>query len=567
MRRLTIVAGVACLLLLPALPTGAVSVNGGVEVAYEYFDADQATSDDAQARLRQSYILNATGDIWAPQVASYRSGLRYDLLTQSWENPGGTFGSGVSAFSLETRLFPVSPLSLAVGATLNRGSSENTNLADRSWLTEAGAYGRFWLNASGLPSVALQVARNNAEARRVQSAVEEVTSDTTDDSVSLSTTLRGKTTQTSLSLQAARTEDKLRGGETDSRAASLQVSLLPNPQLQVRAQVNASGVNAFKPAETRSAQSQSGSVRARYQLARDESLQVSVSGGRSLDAQSAGEHQDTSAQANVQYMRPVSSRFRGVLSADYGQSNGGTPAGGEGVLRSRTALRGELSSMVPGRLQWTGAVTVDSNNEGDSSRPGAALENRVDYQWTPRFSLGAGATLYRADPVGKSRDEAARTGLQGSLRWIGQHTGRLTVGISTTAREYVDQNTGRDTGVSVSAGVTPRGDLDLSADLQYNRSELPPSSDPLQATWQQAMAVTAGVQYRPRFDWTLTANLSHQQSENDFGPRHQTIALLRGDYLFFALRFTGTVRVTDVQETGTDPRRAFEMTFSVRRDF
>lgn len=567
MRRLITVAGVACLLLLPALPAGAVSVGGGVEVAYEYFDTIQPAAEDAQARLRQSYILNATGDIWAPQVASYRSGLRYDVVTQSWQNPGGTFGTGVSAFSLETRLFPVSPFSLAVGASLNRGRSESSNLTDRAWVNEGGAYGRFWMNASGLPSVALQVAHNTAEGRRLEYDIEEVTSDTTDDSVSLSTTVRGKTTQTSLSLQTGRTEDKLRDGETASRAGSLQVSLLPNPRLQVRAQLSASGANTFKPTETRSAQSQSGSVRARYQFDSDESLQVSVSGGRSLSEQAADEQLDSSAQASIQYARPVTSRFRGLLSADYGQSQGDESTSGEDVLRRRTALRSELSTTGPGRLRWTGAVTVDSNTEKATARPGAGLESRVDYQWTPRFSMGGGALVYRADDSGKPRDEAGRTGLQGSLRWVGQRTGRVAVGVTTTTREYVDQTSGLDTGFSVSAGATPRGDLDLSADLQYNRSELPPSSDPLQATWQQAVALTAGVQYRPRFDWALTANLSHQRSENDFGPKNQTVALLRGDYLFFALRFTGTVRVIDSQETGADAQRALEVIFSVRRDF
>lgn len=556
-----------------AAPALAAVYSGGVEMAYEYFDPDQALADDAQARLRQTYLLNAAGDIWAPEVASYRSALRYDAMTQSWEYPGGAFNNGVRSLTLETRLFPMSPLGFTLGGGVRSSRDDlSTTGTSTGAVDEVNLYGRMWFSPAQKPSTSVQFSHNSLEGRRFDYGVETLTQSSSGDTLSVSTTFRYPKTQVGVSVLAGQSTDDVVSSETFTQAARVQFSSSPRPAMNIRTSVDVSGVKTEKPLATTSSQNQSAALRVSYQLRQNESLQFALSGGHTQQALTAGEREDTSRSVSAYYARPLGPRFRGLLMADYSQADGLLPGGGQAVTVGRTSLRGEVASQGLERAVWTGALTLDSVRESDLAspgvtvqKPGATLENRLEYRLLPRLTVGAGAALYKASvDAALAGVEVGRTSLQTSMRWSGGRTGQASLGVLAAARDYADGADSRETRLTVSAGVSPRDDLDFQADIQASRTEMPSE---LGIPWQNSVSATAGVVFRPRSDWNVTGSLSYQQSETSLGPKHQTSIQVRTEYLFYALKVGGLLKLGEIQELGTVPRRSSTISFYAKRDF
>lgn len=569
MKRGVALAQAAMVVVAAALwtaPVQAVTVSGGVEGAYEYYDVNQAAADDALARLRQTYLLNVAGDVWAPEVASYRSGLRYDVVTQSWEWPGGTLSDGVRSLNLEARVFPFSPLNLTVGANVRSSRDDALDvLGVATALDELGVYGRFWLGLSGLPATTVQASHNTSTGSRTEGRVERTTQNVTADNLSVSSVIRRPRAQTQVNLQAGRNLDQLFDSQTVSRAASVQFTGVPSAKWQVRASAELSGVDTYKPTTTLRAQRQSLAARAMYQVRMDENLQVAVSGSRDQQALPSGDLEDFATLVTAQYTRPLRPGLRSAFSADVSRVTGRTPSDPNlTTIRGLASLRAELSSSTAQKTSWLSALSVEQQETPASTKPGATVEGRLDYRWRPSVTVGAGAFVYRdfTPESAAATDDTGRVGIQSSLRWAGGRTGRASLNVSATTRQYPG-TTGQENKVALSTGVSPRGDLDLSADLQFGRSEVPI----IAGSWMATGSFTGAAVFRPRPDLTVTLNLSRQQSETVSGAREQTVGTLKGEYLFYALRLGGSLKLTQLQDVVGGPQRSLEAILSVRRDF
>jgi hypothetical protein len=552
---------------LGAGPVQAAAVHGGVVAAYEFYDANRNVADNASVRLRQTYLLNAEGAVWAPEVASYRSNLRYDVVTESLEHSGGAFSDGIRSFGLEARVFPLSPLNLTAGANVTSARNDGRSAADGpKALDEFSLYGRFWLGFASLPPTSVQVSHNTSAARRSDAAGSEIrTRDLADDNLTLTTTFRQPAAQTQVTLQTGRTVDQLTRAETSSRATSVQFTGTPSPKLQVRAGAELSGVDTVKTSSTQTAQRAGLSARVRYLMDARQSVQVTVTGGRTRLALDSGEREDYATSAATQYTRALGSGLQGILTADYRRVQGGTLSNPlTNVERGRATLRGEVTSIGQDRLTWLSALSYEEVEEASARKPGATVEGRVDYQWQPSLTLGLGTVVYRSlkPEVLAATDPLGRVGMRGSLRWAAGRAGRVSLSLQATEKAYAAA-TGRDTGATLAAGVTPRDDLDLTADVQALRTETPGMSVP----WQNSLSFSGAALFRPRPDLTVNLTLSRQGTEDPGGLRYQQTAAVKAEYLFYALRFGGNLMVVQAQDGGADPRDSFELSLSVRRDF
>lgn len=555
--------------MLRVSPVLAAQISGAVDTAYGFYDPHLDVANDRRAELLQSYTLAIAGDIWAPEVGSYRSTLRYDTTTHSLEESGGTTGNNVRGISLETRVFPYSPLNLTVGANARRTTADDTGAANSgTTVDEAGFYGRLGIGFAGMPPTTLQFSHNATAGRRGDGDTAATTMDSTVDQVSLTTVLRRPTTQTQINLRTLRSLDQVFGSETTSQGVSVQFTGTPSLRWQVRATAEAGTLDTSKTSGTIDALRQSLSLRTLYQPRLNETLQVVLSGSRNHQdfiGDLSGERNDYSTLMSSQYTRRLSQNLQGVLGASFSRMTLSAPSDpADSSERNSTSVRGEVSSLSTGPLSWTGALILEQLEIDSALKPGATMEGRMEYRLRPGLAVGTALIVYRntSPETAAPTDDTGRQGLQCSLRWVGGATGRATLVAATTAHQYAT-GTGSDNKITLTGGVSPRGDLDLSADVQYGRSETPT----LPGGWSRDASLTAAAIYRPRSDFTLTFNASHQQTDTADGTRLTSLSILKAEYLFYALRFGASAKFSQVENVSVENQRAMEYLLSVRRDF
>lgn len=542
---LTVIFAAASLVSAPAALGAGAPITYGGSIVYDWRVSDPSVqqADDGEITLKQTYKLDGYGPIIDPIVGSYSASIGIDVDTQSLESTGGTDTGMGESLSFDARLFPLSPLTLALGGGLRTAQSAPGGA--RVTTDGYNAYSRIGLNLPRRPSLMLYLSRVAQDSQpesgsglsRERTGVNQVEM--------TSQYAFGRNNLVAVGVNSTSRENIDSGLNGSGFSANGRVTLRPTEKLLVIAggdsSNNSQDVSDYaRPTTTHS---QGVDLRSTYYVSPQRVLRANLA-GRTQDAFVKGTStQSETTQGSVELSGVLAPgiNFAGILLGEGIAQSSDTGSKQESFEEAKVTGSFQVSTTRLKRGTATAKTEItQTTTDGTSYTPVLQGRGRFETQINPVLTgiveISAGV------PVGEAslaKDIKNQQSVFGQLGLVNINASRLTVGYRISSYSYVSPANDRDeSAATASWSYSPLSYLTLVGEYQRGRTEMP--NEPSR---QETNGLSANIQYRPLPELNLTFEVARQEISKTEDATPTTRAFedsytLRAEYQFYAVKFT-----------------------------